>query len=243
MKIENKHERDEHVKMHPDYDENHIYLINGESHLELGYKSVTRFMEKFFSKFDADKIINKYYDNWQKRKHEKYFGLTKEEIVSLWENKGKVAREEGTIMHAMFEDYANEDEIDYELDEIQNFIIWFDSEVSKPFRTEYTVYGEDEMIVGNIDFIYLNKNGETCLVDYKRTDVPDGRSYGRKCIGIDMPDTKEFKHVLQLNLYKYLLEKYYDLDITHIYNLYIKEDNCKFVEQDIIDMGEIIDGK
>ena len=235
----NEHKRDKYVKLHPDYDENHIYLINGKSHIELGYESVTTFMEQFFEKFDADKIIDKYYNNWQKRKHKKYFKLSKEEIINLWKDNGKKARDKGLIVHKIFEDYVNENEVNKELDETLNFINWYELEVSKPFRTEYTVYGEKERIIGNIDFIYYNKKDELCMVDYKCTDVPNNYQFLNMCEKIDMPDTKKSKHTVQLNLYKYLLEKYYDLKIKYIYNLYIKDNNWEFVKQDIINVNNM----
>lgn len=236
----NKHKRDRYVKMHKDYEENHIYLINGKSHSELGYLSVTRFIDQFFEEFNPTEIIDKYYDKWQQARHPKYFGLSKEEIALSWKENAKEARDNGTVMHGVFEDYVNECEVDNSLEELPSFLKWYEKEVSEPFRTEYTVYGAEERIVGNIDFIYLDKNGEMCVVDYKRSDVPNSYSFGKMCTGINLPDTKKSKNTVQLNIYKYLLEKYYDIKINHIYNLYIKEDKCEFVEQKIIDMGELL---
>ena len=235
----NKNKRDKNVKLHPDYENNHIYLINGKSHIQLGYKSVTTFMEQFFEKFDANKIIDKYYEKWQKNKHKKYFKKTKQDIIDLWEHKGKKAREKGLLIHKAFEDYVNKDEVYKDSTEMLNFINWYDAEVSKPFKTEYTVYGDKEKIIGNIDFVYYNKKNELCIVDYKCSDVPSSYSFGKRCVGIDMDDTKKSHHVLQLNLYKYLLEKYYDVKVKHIYNLYIKNLNVVFVKQKVINVGDI----
>lgn len=226
--------------MHEDYEENHIYLINGKSHVDLGYLSVTRFIEQFFESFNPDEIINKYYDKWQENSHPKYANMSKEEIATSWVEKGKQASSRGTEMHAVFEDYVNDVEVDNSLEELPAFLKWYEGEVLEPFRTEYTVYGGDEKIVGNIDFIYQNKSGDMCVVDYKRADVPNSFSFGKFCTGINLPDNKKSKNTVQLNIYKYLLEKYYGLEIIHIYNLYIKEDKCEFVEQKIIDMEELL---
>ncbi len=235
----NKNKRDKYAKMHKDYEENHVYLINKKSHVELGYLSVTSFIEQFFEKFNPNEIVDKYYNKWQKTNHPKYFGISKEEIIQSWKENGEDARDKGTEMHSVFEDYVNGGEV-IGLEELSAFIGWYNGEVSEPFRTEYTVYGTKERLVGNIDFIYLNKNGEMCVIDYKRSDVPNSYSFGKMCNGINMPDTKKSKNTIQLNIYKYLLEKYYGLEIAHIYNLYIKEGNCEFVEQKIININEIL---
>lgn len=237
----NIHKRDKQVKLHPDYEENHIYLIKGKSHIDDGYKSVTGFIDKFFETFDADAVVDKYYDRWQDDASHKYFGRSKEDIILLWEIKGKEARDRGTNMHEVFEYYANEKEVDKELPELLSFINWYNLEVLDPFRTEYTVYGEEEKIVGNIDFIYTNKAGEMCIVDYKCSGVPNNFSYGKKCKVLGLPDTKIAKNTLQLNIYKYLLEKYYGLEIKHIYNLYIKDYNCQLVEQKVLDINPIFE--
>lgn len=234
----NKHKRDKCVKLHPDYEDNHIYLINGESHIDLGYKSVTGFIEQFFEKFNPDEVVDKYYDRWQSTLHPKYFGKSKEEIILSWKINGEQARDRGSAMHEVFENYVNNNKTE-DVSELLSFISWYKQEVLEPFRAEYTVYGEEENIIGNIDFIYKNKEGETCLVDYKCSGVPSDNAYGRKCAILNLPDTKIAKNTIQLNIYKYLLEKYYGLDIKHIYNLYIKDYNCQFVEQKILNMEPI----
>lgn len=241
LEEKNKHKRDKYVCMHEDYEENHIYLIHGKSHLDTGYRSVTTFLEQFFEDFDPKAVVDKYYKGWQEKKHKKYFELSKKDILKLWKANGLDARDKGTDMHLGFEQYVNDLAIEYlETKELINFMNWYDIEVSEPFRTEYTVYGSKEKIVGNIDFIYKNQKGETCIVDYKRSKVPSNFSFGKTCVGLDLPDTKVSKHMVQLNLYKYLLEKYYGLEIKHLYNLYIREDKCVFLERDIIDLKDIL---
>jgi len=237
----NAHKNDSHVSLHDDYENNHVYLIDGVSHKRLGYKSVTTFIGKFFSEFNGAMIVNKYYDKWMKDKESKYYGMSKAEIFKLWKDNGQIARDDGTILHKAFEDFVNKDFEVFELPEFPNYVKWYSKEVGEPFRTEYTVYGPEELVIGNIDFIYKDKNGDMCIVDYKRTDVPSNSSYGKECLGLSLPDNKASKNTVQLNLYKYLLEKYYDVKIKHIYNLYIKNDKCKFVERDTINMQEVFE--
>lgn len=225
------HERDSIVKLDKDYSENHTYLIDGISHLVLGYKSVTTYLSQFFEKFDAMRIIDNHWPSWHRDPDSKYYGLTKEEIFSYWEQNGADSRDKGTFMHKVFEDYVRHDILESKIPELAKFIEWYNSEVLTPLKSEYTVFGATERIIGNIDLIYINKQNEVCLVDYKRSEVPDSNSFGKRCSVLDLPDTNISKHALQLTIYKYLLEKYYGLEVKHIYNLYIKGDDYKFIER------------
>ena len=237
MKRSQFQKRGKRVKCHPNYKKNHIYLIDSKSHIELGYQSVTSFLEQFFEKFDAEKVIEKYYERWQENKHKIYFGMTKEEISTSWKNKGIRVREMGTIAHKIFEDVAEGNKPREKIEEINKFTYWYNQEVLKALKTEHIVYGEEELLIGAVDLIYLNNEGDVCIVDYKRSSIPDEDDYGRKCKLFNLPDTKKTKHTLQLSLYKYLLEKYYNVEIKHIYNLYIKGNNYEFIEQQAINVG------
>lgn len=243
----NKHKRDRYVKLHPDYENNHIYLIHRQPHTEKGYKSVTTYIKQFFDEFDTNEIIDTYYEKWQETKHPNYYGLSKNEIKDLWEEKRDIAAKEGTAMHQLFEDFANyqpsKSDIKSFLSEAKNWVEWFVNNNITPFRTEYTVYGAKEKLVGNIDFIFLNEDGEFCIADYKRATPPSEDTFGRVCKGINLPHNNRSKHIIQLNIYKQLLEKYYDLKIAKLYNIYAKEDNFTIIEQPIIEYFFVRKGK
>lgn len=239
LKEKNKHVNDERIRLHDKYEQNHIYLIDGYYHCDIGYKSVTELIKKYFPKFDANKVIDDNWDKWMETNDIRYIGMTKLEIIEMWKKRGEESRVKGNELHKVFEDFVNNKIDKSDISEFSNFKKWFDKEVGEPFRTEYIIFGEDEKVVGSIDFLYKNKDGKICIVDYKRTDVPNTYSFGKQCIGLDLPDTKVTLHQLQLNVYKYLLEKYYDIKVYKIYNLYIKEDTCVFLERDLLDMSMI----
>jgi hypothetical protein len=236
---ENKHKRDRYVREHPEYDENHIYLIRGQSHIEKGYQSVTTYIKQFFDAFDADGIIDKYYDKWQSNNHEKYGGKTKDEIKQMWEDNRDDAATKGTYMHRQFELFLNEEKTDVMIDEFENFILWYLDTDIVPYRTEMTVYSPKYKLVGNIDLITDNGDGTYDIIDFKRTNKNPEASFGRYC---NEPlrgysDSDATKHALQLSVYKKILETKYDLKINKLWNLYIKEDNhCEFVEREYIDI-------
>lgn len=236
LKEKNKHPLDSKVSEHPDYAENHIYLIEGEEHPKLGYKSVTQFISTFFEKFDADKTIEKYYDKWQKQKHPQYYNKTAEEIKQMWDEKRDTAAAEGTHMHLQFELFDNEMNVDDTIPEFEPFMNWRSAESITPFRTEMTVYHPEYKLVGNVDLLALDSHGNFIIVDYKRTEMPKDSTFGKKCKEpLKLPHTTATKHALQLNIYKKIFEDIYGYKIRGLYNLYIKDKEYKYVSQPFIE--------
>ena len=114
MKLEkqNPHPRDKKIE----FDEKeHKYFVDGRD-MDL---SVTGFVQKFFDKFDANKIIEKYYDMWQCKESSKYFGMEKEEIKDMWDYEGKISRDKGTAMHLAIENFYNGEEFDQSIEEFE----------------------------------------------------------------------------------------------------------------------------
>jgi len=226
MKLEklNPHKRGKYVTEHPDYANNHVYLIRGQSHLDKGYKSTTTWLKQFFEEFDADGTIDKYYDKWQSANHPEYGGKSKDEIKEMWEKKRDDAATAGTHMHLQFEKFFNGEKTEV-IDELPEFFEWVMAEGITPIRTEMTIYSPKYKIVGNVDLIAKDKNGRTIIVDYKRAE-PKEVAYGRTCLGpmSKYPDHNGIKHALQLEIYKKIFEELYGYKIDAVYNLYIKED-------------------
>lgn len=235
----NKHKRDRYVKLHKEYNKNHIYLIRGKSHIELGYKSVTTWLKQFFDEFNADEIIEKYYEKWQNAEHKDYHGKSRDAIKAMWDDKRDSAAEAGTHMHAQFENFCNKQAFERTA-EFNNFVHWLIDSKLVPYRTEMTIFHPKLKLIGNVDLLAKTPDGKFVIVDYKRSEKPSNVSYGRMTKGgLNLPDTKIVKHALQLSIYKYIYETMYDIKIDKLYNLYIKDDYIEFVEQKEIDLSSI----
>jgi len=212
----NPHERDAHIH----FDEGpHIYTIDGDS----DYMSVTTWNHSHFAPFNADEIITKMMAShrWPQRK---YYGQTREEIKAGWDANGKAASEAGTKMHYDIECFYND--LDVEIDE--DCVEWdyftdFENEIGQhltPYRTEMMVWDKELRLAGSIDMIFENPDGSLQVYDWKRCKniKKDNRwqSSTTPCIA-HLPDTNFWHYSLQLNTYKYMLEKNYGKKVTDMY--------------------------
>lgn len=205
--IRNKHGNDSKITFR---ESDHIYMVDG-----VPLDSVTSFVTNCFPKFNANL--------YAKRKAEE-LGKRPEEVLAEWEKKGQESRELGTAMHRKIEDYylgknPTSDET-FDL-----FKIFANKITLKPYRTEWAVYDWEHKIAGTIDFVDY-QNGEYNIYDWKRSSkliagngLPIKKSiYGEKALPpIDhLDDTPYYHYALQLGLYKYILEKEYNIKVNKL---------------------------
>ena len=238
----NPHERDSHIT----FDEGpHIYTIDGDS----SFTSVTSWNHSHFQHFDADKIISKMMAS-PKWPNSKYFGMTPSEIKKQWSDNGAKASAAGTKMHYDIECFYNDMDVEVEVDclEWQYFEKFEEDYGSKmePYRTEWMVWDKELQFAGSIDMIYENQDGTLSIYDWKRCKEikKDNRFQSAKteCIK-HLPDSNYWHYSLQLNTYKYLLEKNYGKKIKEMYLvcLHPNNDNKSYQRIKVNDMKKEID--
>lgn len=240
LSVENVHELDQNILF---YEENHQYtiLIDPSSN----YTSVTTWIHTHFEKFDADKIIDKMMKAKTWNSKNKYFGMTKKQIKDQWSQNGKDASSQGTLLHFYIEQFMNLNSLEktqcshLDLKEIfttttpfsdpiiesvewqyfMNFIEMFPSLL--PYRTEWTIYDTELKIAGSIDMVYKNEDGTLMIYDWKRCkDITKSNIFNKYAITpcLDtIPDTNFWHYSLQLNIYKYILEKNYGVIVSKLY--------------------------
>lgn len=240
LSITNKHERDDDIK----FQENgHVYYVKKKR----GYKSITTIVHGGFEKFDSDAIIDKMMSskNWE---NSKYYGMTKEEIKRQWKENGNEAAQLGTTMHYLFEYHYN-DMYDTPLDTHPRFFQDFmnstdyeetteykyfknfvnDHPLLVPYRTEWSVYDEDNKLAGSIDMTFINDDGTISIYDWKRCkNIERFSNFNKKSIvkGLShIPDTNYWHYALQLNLYKMILETKYGFTVKDLHLVVIHPDN------------------
>jgi hypothetical protein len=236
----NNHERDTHIVFD---EEPHIYYINGKC----DNISVTTFVHKYlFPKFDSDKII----DNMMKSKrwkYNKYFGMTKQEIINLWDKNGRDSALMGTNMHKSIEDFYNGILIDNDSIEFKYFLDFNENKRNLiPYRTEWVVYDSDTKFCGSIDMLYkINEDDDTNLIiyDWKRCKkiIKDNKFEKGFPPVSHLPNCNYWHYSLQLNIYKRILEKNYGKKIKELYLLDLHPDNETYIEIKVPIMTEEMD--
>ena len=238
----NPHERDSHIS----FDEGpHIYTIDGDS----DFMSVTTWNHSHFGHFEPDKIIEKMMKS-PKWRQSKYYGMSRKEIKELWEKNGKEASEAGTKMHYDIECFYND--IDVEIEE--GCVEWdyfeqFDESIGRemtPYRTEWMVWNKELKLAGSIDMIFENPDGTLQIYDWKRCKeikkTNNWQSATTKCIS-HLPDCNYWHYSLQLNTYKWMIEKKYGKKVTRMYLvcLHPNNKNKSFLRYEVPNMPEEIE--
>jgi ATP-dependent exoDNAse (exonuclease V) beta subunit len=232
----NKHPRDERIKFE---EEPHLYYIDGSTE---GYISATTLIHRFFDKFDSEKIIDKMMlsKNWSSSK---YFGMSKEEIKTLWENNGKIQSSKGTILHQDIENFYNGFEIKNTSKEYHYFLDFYNTHKHlKAYRTEWMIFDETLKLAGSIDMLFIDEEGNFHIYDWKRAkEIKKENRFQKGLYPLSHLDDCNFYHYsLQLNLYRKLLKINYNIEIKSMclvqlhpnYENYIKYE-CPIMEREI----------
>ena len=181
--------------------ESHQYFKEG-----VQYISVTTLRDSWFKKFDADEVLRK-----MKTKTEKYEGMTDEEIKQSWASKGVEASTQGTNLHKHIELYYKNEPTVNESIEYAQFLEFAQDTSLVPYQVEWMVCDQDTRIAGTIDFVGQNSDGTLDLYDWKRSSkVNENVPWYSHCLEPELchiPDTTYWKYTIQLNLYRYLVEK------------------------------------
>ena len=202
----NSHRRDYYIS----FDEaSHKYTVGG-----VNLQSVTNIVENCFPKFDAQ---------LHAKTTAAKMGMTEEEVIAMWEQKGRESRELGTAMHQKIESYY-QGKRPYEDDVFRLFKMFAEKVKLEPYRTEWAVYDTDYNIAGTIDFVDY-QNGEYTIYDWKRSDkvIANGMpvkvsKYQEKGLYPleHLENCAYYHYALQLSLYKFILEKNYDIKVSDL---------------------------
>jgi len=233
----NPHKRDKNITFD---EEPHIYTINGDS----SFMSVTTWNHIHFKQFDSMNIIKK----MNRGENSKYYGMTDQEILAMWEENRNNSAKAGTKMHYDIECFYNN--IDNNNNSIEfNYFKNFHNKNTHliPYRTEWMVYAEDLKLAGSIDMVYENNNGDLLIYDWKRCkDIKKINYYNElsitECIG-HIYDTNFWHYALQLNTYARILKDYYDKNVIELKLVCLHPDNKNkdYIIYDVPFLNEEID--
>lgn len=239
LAVVNKHPRDDRIQFE---EETHTYTVDG---VRAGWTSCTGFLHNFFGHFDADVVIAKMMSS-PKWFESKYYGQTAEEIKAGWAAKGKASSEAGTRMHLDIEHFYNalpaawtpgkarvadvetglvamkeadawEPAAGAEWDYFLNYQAKYGCRF-EPYRTEWLVFDEEHKVSGSIDMVYRKPDGTLAIYDWKRIEEVKTENRFQSGLGpvSHLPDTNYWHYSLQLNVYRYILQKHYGETVSEL---------------------------
>lgn len=202
----------------------HIYLYDGRIQLT----AVSNIISQFFVPFDAIGLSERV---------ARRDGVSQCEVLEDWDCKGLESREIGTFLHAQIESFfsnkpmsmsthfcyngkfvqeSKDVSIEEEISYFRNFLR--ENSIT-PFRTEWHIFDMEMKIAGTIDLLCRNGN-HFDIYDWKRSRKasPNETVWRNGINGLErVPDTSFYHYALQQNLYKYILEKNYGIEVENMY--------------------------
>lgn len=225
----NAHPRDNRIEFYP---EPHIYTIDN-----VPASSASTIISKFFPEFDAyGKACGLSTSN-------PLYGNSPEKIVQIWKQKGEEAANLGTYLHEQIEKYYLKQPFK-ETGEFHLFKQFVkDHSNIEPYRSEWRIFDDNHNIAGTIDLIARNSNGFD-IYDWKRSrkviDTYAGcpittDSWGNRGVGklSDIHDTSYNRYCLQQSLYRYILQKNYNLSISKMYLIILYPDYNRYYKVEV----------
>ncbi len=208
MEQQLSHDRDKHITFD---EEQHHYFIKEK---KIDY-SVTEFIHQFFPEFDADQVIDSYYDIWQTNPKSPYFGLEREEIKNQWKLNGEEASRLGSKLHKDIERFYAGEEVTNFSKEYAHFEKFHKDYCDLiPLKQEWCIYDEELGIAGSVDALFKCEE-DIIIIDWKRSKEIKEQSQEQGFFPLThLPNANYWHYCLQLNMYKYILEKNYNISIA-----------------------------
>lgn len=215
--------RDSRITFH---ESTHSYTVDG---IKNSHVSCTTLVKQYTPVFEADRIIDRMQrgKNWNETHG--YYGMSKQAIKDKWEATGKESQVEGTKLHKQIERFYNGMDVKQYSDDTKHtpefaMFLKFHADVSNmfiPVVAEKMMFADvdKERICGQADMIFRKVDGTHCLVDWKRVKKIDKTNGFRSKMLAPWEhlDNCNFNHYsLQLNIYRYMLQKYYNFNITQL---------------------------
>ena len=224
-----------------DLDKHEYSLIDDST---ISFTSVTTFVNSFFEPFDEEKVSNHLVNNVPK-----YYGETPASLIEKW----NLARKHGTDVHLEIENWIKDGTSPKDQKSIAAKK-WIEGYVARPnIKTfsEVIVYSKELRIAGTMDVLMLNKDSEEhVIIDWKTSRRIDKNSFkGKKGIKKETSDIEDcnYNHyALQLSLYRFLLEEYYNINVTRQLVAHLKDNGLEshstpYMKKEILDMLGSID--
>ena len=113
------------------------------------------------------------------------------------------------------------------------------------YRTEWMIYDKELRIAGSIDMVFKELDGTLSIYDWKRSKeiVQESRfnQYSIDSVINYIPDTNYWHYCLQLNVYKYLLEKNYGVEISNLFLVRLHPESEDYEKIRVVNLQEAVE--
>jgi hypothetical protein len=222
--------RDERIQFFPD---SHSYYIDG-----IPYSSATQIISRFFPTFD------KVY--WANRKAP-VLQMSARAVMEMWDEKGRKAAQQGSKLHEQIQQYFL-DGSPIAMAEGAHFASFLNHNPTiNPDKVEWRIFNEKYRVAGTVDLL-SKESDEFYMYDWKRSSkialdngLPIiGNPYHKYGFGPleNVDDTKFNQDALQQNLYRYILESNYGIQIAGMFIVVLHSKYNTFHKIPVPDMRE-----
>jgi hypothetical protein len=228
----------------------HKYFIDGE---EANSPSVTNVIKRFKSTFDVDAAASRI---------AKRTGESTQAIKESWEINNKLSTSLGSILHKYIENSYHNKKIPIEsnlispilgnneklivLETLPKLINQF-KEFNKNYKHLHSV--KNELVIGDIDdtqicgmvdlLAYNSKEDYYEIIDFKTNKKISNQNTYKKFLKSPfntIPDTELGHYTVQLNIYKYIITKYTNINVKNLKIVWFNSLNENYVVFDLEDI-------
>ena len=214
----------------------HKYTLVNEPDFE--FTSCTTFISLFFPPFDKIGVANKLTST-----NSNYFKMSPQDLVNSWNESTK----EGTDVHHQIDEFLKHKTIPQN-DKANIAVRWLinSSFLGEKIFSEIMIYSKEIKIAGTVDLlVYDPSNDSYNIYDWKtskkieRTAFKNRRGITHATEAIH--DCNFYHYSLQLSLYRYILENFYDVKISKTTLLHINSSDvisyeCEYLKSTIEEM-------
>lgn len=222
-------------------EESHTYTMLDDNKIIKANISMTSLLHKYSNEFDTDFQVERY-----AKKH----NLNKEDVLKSWEYEGSFASQKGTATHNYLENlFSSKPEFMYDINKIMdlfgsdvlanswpklkylaNMFYEQTKEFIIPIACELKVFDKETGVAGAVDLLaYHIQSRQLIIIDYKTSkEIKTVNIYNEYMLEpfTYLPDINYYLYSLQLNGYKYIIEKNTNLKISNTqYIVWINEKN------------------
>lgn len=215
------------------FEEDHHYEFKGQ---RVGM-SVTRLMEEYASKFDTEKVAEMVAEK---------NNVSVETVLKAWQDRQEFACAKGHTCHEFAqclwshkqwtrETYDGSIEFQEAVNTINEQAYYFMNDYCDKLEhlaDEFVIGSEEYDIASAIDHLFVNsRTGGLVLVDYKtNSDIHKGERNAKEMrVPLShLKDTKLNHYAIQLSIYKYLVEKYANIEVSEMFIVWFSECNKNY---------------